>query len=350
MLATTGEFIEGDGVKLHVVRAGAGPAVILLHGFPESSRSWRRQIPVLAAAGLSVLAPDLRGYGESDKPAGRNAYRLRHLVADVAALVKASGAARAHVVGHDWGGIIAWTFAGMHPELVDRLVIMNAPHPDIYFSKLWRTRQLFRSSYVLLFRIPRVAEWLLSRNDFGVVRHMFRRLPARHATFTKEDVDAYVKALRQPGALTAALDYYRAFFSGDALARAKPSIVTAETLVIWGEQDPALGLELLDGLERVAPRVRVARLPHASHWVQNEAPDEVNRLLVGFLSGAHDSRTQSRFRRACATTRPSHGRGPARARLLDLQPVEDSRVRDYSIFRRSRPRACATTRPSGRPL
>ncbi len=258
--------------------------MILLHGFPENWRSWQHQIPALAAAGFSVLAPDLRGYNESGRPPLRSAYRLRHLVADVAALVRASGRGRAHIVGHDWGGILAWTFAGAHPELLDKLVILNAPHLRLYRETVWPpSRQTLRAWYLLLFRIPGLSEWALSARNFAAVRDMFRRMPKQPA-FADAEIDAYVLALAKPGALTAALNWYREnLASADAQQFARSAYVSTDTLVVWGEQDPALGVELLEGLERVAPRARVHRIPHASHWVQNEAPDEVNRVMIDFL-------------------------------------------------------------------
>jgi epoxide hydrolase 4 len=278
------ERIRGDGIFLHVARAGSGPPVILLHGFPENWRTWKHQIPALTAAGFAVLAPDLRGYNESDRPSQREAYHLKHLVADVAALVRATGRERAHVVGHDWGGILAWTFAGAHPELLDRLVILNAPHLDIY-RRLARgpSRQLLRSWYVLLFRIPRLSEWALSARNFHLIRDLFRRQPFKPA-FSDGETEAYIQALAKPGALTAALNWYRENAAPDAVHLARSARVDAPTLVIWGERDTSLGIELLDDLKRVAPRVRVHRITNASHWVQNEAPDEVNRVLIEFLS------------------------------------------------------------------
>ena len=278
------ERIRGDGIFLHVAQAGSGPPVILLHGFPENWRTWKHQIPALTAAGFAVLAPDLRGYNESDRPSQREAYHLKHLVADVAALVRATGRERAHVVGHDWGGILAWTFAGAHPELLDRLVILNAPHLDIY-RRLARgpSRQLLRSWYVLLFRIPRLSEWALSARNFHLIRDLFRRQPFKPA-FSDGETEAYIQALAKPGALTAALNWYRENAAPDAVHLARSARVDAPTLVIWGERDTSLGIELLDDLKRVAPRVRVHRITDASHWVQNEAPDEVNRVLIEFLS------------------------------------------------------------------
>ena len=271
-------------MQLHVAVAGEGPPVVLLHGFPENWRSWRRQFAPLVEAGFSVWAPDLRGYNLSDRPAALEAYHLRHLVADVAALVRATGRPRAHIGGHDWGGVIAWTFASQHPELVDKLVIFNAPHPDIYLQKVRRPPQMFRSWYVLFFLVPRVPEWTLSAGHFRAVRDMFARYPARREAFSTEDIDQYVRALSQPGALTAGLNYYRANLRSDALGMGRAARTGAETLVIWGELDPALGIGLLDGLDAVAPRVRVHRIPGVSHWVQNEAPDEVNRVLTEFLT------------------------------------------------------------------
>jgi pimeloyl-ACP methyl ester carboxylesterase len=277
------ERIRGDGVELHVAVAGAGPPVVLLHGFPENWTSWRHQLTPLVAAGFSVWVPDMRGYNESERPRERDAYHLRHLVADVAAVVRATGSPRAHIVGHDWGGVVAWTFAARHPELVDKLVILNAPHLDIYLDKVRRPPQMFRSWYVLLFLIPPVSEWALSAGGYRAVREMFCRSPARRGAFDEAHVRQYIAALSTPGALTAALNYYRANARPDRLAWARKAPVAAETLVIWGDRDPALGPEVLDNLQGVAPRSRVHHIADAGHWVQNEAPGEVNQLLTDFL-------------------------------------------------------------------
>jgi pimeloyl-ACP methyl ester carboxylesterase len=273
-----------EGIELHVARAGRGPPVILLHGFPENWRSWQRQIPALVRAGFSVWAPDLRGYNLSDMPPDRDAYHLDRLVADVAALVHATGEPRAHIVGHDWGGVIAWSFAAEHPEMVHRLAILNAPHLDIYREKVRRLPQLRRSGYVFFFQLPWLPERLIAANGYGAIRNIFRRGPARAGTFSREDTQGYVEAMSPPGRLTAALDYYRANFGLRMFPRQAPKPVAAPTLVIWGERDPALGIELLDGLEALVPGVQIHRIPDASHWVQNEAPGEVNRALVDFLS------------------------------------------------------------------
>lgn len=278
------EQVRGDGVDLHVARAGEGPPVVLLHGFAEDWRSWRHQIPALAAAGFSVWAPDLRGYHLSEKPRGREAYHLRHLAEDVAALVRATGQRHAHIVGHDWGGIVAWTFVGIHPELTRRLVILNAPHLRIYLRRARRPPQLFQSWYVLFFQLPWLAERALSAGNFRAVRAMFRHAPARPGAFSEEDIDGYIAALSKPGALTAALNYYRANFRGDGFRLASSSKVTAGTLVIWGEKDPALSIGVLEGLDEVASQLRIQRIADAGHWVQNEAPEEVNEALIDFLT------------------------------------------------------------------
>lgn len=278
--------IETDGLRLQTRVAGDGPPVILLHGFPENAHSWRHQIPALVAAGFSAWAPNLRGYPPSDISPVQGDYHLRPLVNDVAALVAATGHARASIVGHDWGGIIAFAFAGAFPESIDKLVIMNAPHMQIYMEKIWRSPQCLRSAYVGLFQLPLLPEWLLSARDFLAVRQMFKSFPARKEAFSEEDIAQYVDGLSRPGALKAALDYYRANMKPGAMAIARSARIQAPLQVIWGERDPALGIYLLDGLERFAPRTRIHCIPHASHWVQNEAPQEVNRVLLEFLGVA----------------------------------------------------------------
>jgi epoxide hydrolase 4 len=279
------ERTRGDGVELHVARAGEGPPVILLHGFPENWRSWKHQMPALVDAGFSVHVPDLRGYNLSEIPAGRDAYRMPHLVEDVAALVRATGQPRAHIVGHDWGGIVAWQFATAHAELTDRLVILNAPHPALYARAVRRPPQLLLSWYVFFFLLPFLPERALAASDYAAVRRIFTRRPARPGTFSEEDASAYVEGLARPGALRAALNYYRANVGRRDFGGGHRAPIGSETLVIWGERDGALSPVLLDGLERHVTRLRIHRIPDASHWVQNEAPAEVNRALVGFLAG-----------------------------------------------------------------
>jgi pimeloyl-ACP methyl ester carboxylesterase len=275
--------IRGDGLDLHVEVTGDGPPVILLHGFPESGHSWHRQVGPLAAAGFSAWVPNLRGYPPSAVSPRQADYHLRRLAADVAALVEASGHPRAHVVGHDWGGIIAWTFAGLYPALLDRLVIMNAPHMAIFSARVWNSSQALRSLYAVFFQLPLLPEAVLAASDFQLIRTMFALMPLQKGAFGPGDIQRHVDTLSRPGALKAALDYYRENMRSDGMALAASVRTDAPTLVIWGEQDPALGVFLLTGLARYAPNVRIHRISSASHWVQNEAPAAVNQALLAFL-------------------------------------------------------------------
>jgi pimeloyl-ACP methyl ester carboxylesterase len=275
-----------NGVRLHYVEAGVGPPVLLLHGFPEFWYSWRHQIATLAAAGFRAVAPDLRGYNLSDKPIGVESYRVDDLVADVADLIRHTARGRAVVVGHDWGGAVAWAVAMQHPELVERLVILNAPHPAAFVRELRTPGQLWKSWYIFFFQLPRLPEWFLRRRNFAYLERAWRRDPIRPGAFTEEDIRLYKEALARPGALSAALNYYRATFRG-GLPRRREFVqpVTAPTLLIWGERDRYLGPRLIEGLEPWVPKLRIERLPDASHWVQADCPEVVNRLLIEFLGG-----------------------------------------------------------------
>jgi len=281
-------FATVNGVRLHLVEAGSGPPVVLLHGFPEFWYAWRHQIPAVAEAGYRPIAPDLRGYNLSEKPQGVRAYELRHLVADVAELIRWTGAPSAVLVGHDWGGAIAWYVAKHHPALVHRLIILNAPHPVMMNRELGSWAQRRRSWYAFAFQIPALPELAIRALDFAILRRILRRDPVRPGAFTGDDIEAYVRALSQRGALTATINYYRAL-----RARGRPSgprwrdtTISAPTLVIWGERDRYLGLPLLDGLERLVDSLRIERIPDASHWVQADAPERVNKLILDFLGQA----------------------------------------------------------------
>jgi pimeloyl-ACP methyl ester carboxylesterase len=271
-----------NGVRLHFVEMGEGPLVLLLHGFPECWYTWRHQLPALAAAGYRAVAVDLRGYNLSGRPPGVEAYRLTELVEDVHAL----GARSAAVVGHDWGGVIAWHLAARHPEVVERLVAVNAPHPRRFAEELRRPAQLRRSWYMGFFQLRWLPEAALRRDDYAALGRVWRRQPVRPGAYSETDVAAMKAAISQPGALTAALNYYRAAARhGRSALRPAPSLVRQRTLVIWGERDAALVPELADGLERWVPDVRVARLPDASHWVAFDAPARLTELLLEFLAG-----------------------------------------------------------------
>lgn len=275
-------FARVNGIRMHYVTAGEGPLVLLLHGFPEFWRGWRRQIPALAE-GFTVVAPDLRGYNETERPSW--GYETDVLVADVVGLIEALGHERAAVVGHDWGGALAWFTAMGYPQRVERLAVLNCPHPALFAHALRANpRQRRRSWYMAFFQLPFLPEAMLSANNYAAVDQLFRGAERRPGTFSDEDLAEYKRVLSQPGALTAALNYYRS--GGRAIlgvARGEAPQIAAPTLLIWGEDDIALGKELTVGTERYAPNLSLRFVPNCSHWVQHEAAAEVNAHLLEFL-------------------------------------------------------------------
>jgi len=298
------ETARVDGVDLHYVTVdpdpaavesdtGTAPLVVLLHGFPEFWYSWRHQLDPLAAAGYRVVAPDLRGYNRSSQPAGVDSYRPAELVADVRGLVESLGYAQAAVVGHDWGGAVAWETAIREPDLVRQLGILNAPHPEAYRRALGRSpEQLLRSWYVLLFQVPWLPERLLAADDYRLVGRMVSDT-TRPDALTEADLRRYRDAMARSGSPTGPLNYYRAIVretAGRTLrslvpgSESRDATVRVPTLVIWGEQDRALSTDLLDGLGEWVPDLRIERLPTASHWVQADEPERVTELLVDFLA------------------------------------------------------------------
>lgn len=255
------------------------PPVVLLHGFPEFSYSWRHQLPALASAGFRAIAPDLRGYHRSHRPTRVTDYRIDLLVADVLDLIRRECRGRAHVAGHDWGGVVGWWLAMHHPQAVDRLVILNAPHPAAYLRELRRPAQLLRSWYVLFFQLPWLPEFVLRFYDFAALRRMFKR----EAGFAHAEIERSVDAFRDRRSLIAAINYYRAAFRErqDLLTRLRR--IEAPTLLIWGMRDRYLVPGLTEGLGPWVPNLKVERLPNATHWVQHDEPRRVNELLVSFL-------------------------------------------------------------------
>lgn len=289
------EHREGriNGVRLHWVEAGEGPLVILLHGFPEFWYSWRHQIQTLAARGFRVVAPDQRGYNRSGKPVGREAYRIEHLGDDVAGLIDRVGDGPAMVAGHDWGGLVAWSLSYRYPSLLRRLAVLNAPHPAAYRRALLRTDQLLRSWYVFFFQIPVLPERWIRRDGYGVLERMLYGDPVRSDAFDAADVEAYRQALDRPGALTAALNWYRANLGiSDLLGRgswAGGGLPEAPVLVLWGMEDRYLSPRLVEEMEGMSGGteggLRAVRLGDASHWIQADAPERVGRELEVFFSG-----------------------------------------------------------------
>ena len=262
--------------------AGTGPDVALcLHGFPESRFSWRHQLPVLAEGGWHAVAPDLRGYGGTTRPAERAAYRMERLVEDVAALFDALGARKRLLIAHDWGALIAWQFAIQRMQPLDGLVIMNVPHPAVFRTVLRRSpRQLARSWYVFFFQLPVLPELLLRARGARAIADAFRGMAVNKAAFPPDVLAHYQTNALQPGAMTAMVNYYRANFAtlGE---RAPTPMIDTPTLMIWGEQDSALGVELTEGYGPYVADFTLKRLPGVSHWVQQEAPDQVNAALLG---------------------------------------------------------------------
>ena len=275
-----------NGVRLHCVLEGKGPLVLLLHGFPQSSYAWRKQIPALAER-FRVVAPDLRGYADSDKPPRVSDYRMPVLVEDIVGLTRELGEERANVVGHDWGGAIAWATAQTHPEIVERLAVLNCPHPAPFQRALrsW-SPQLLRSWYLLFFQLPEIPEFIMLRDGAALLGRGLRNGAVHPGAFTDEDILEYRRALSVPGAATAMLNYYRAAFR-DALTRrtsAASTTIRAPTLLIWAENDFALGKELTNDMEALFSRdFRLEYVPNTSHWVMEERPELVNRLLMDFL-------------------------------------------------------------------
>src|SRR4051794_7621047 len=231
-------FVDANGLRFHVVEAGSGPLVLLLHGFPEFWYGWRSQLPALARH-FRVVAPDLRGYNLSNKPV--SGYDFETLARDVPALIRALGVERAHVVGHDWGGMLAWGAAMLHPEAVDRLAILNAPHPAAFLRELTHNpRQMLRSWYIGMIQVPWLAEWLLTAGHARGIGETLRSSASGPDTFSTADLAAYRRAMLRPGAARATLAYYRGLRSPASWGPSmQPPTVSASTLLIWGLQDAA---------------------------------------------------------------------------------------------------------------
>jgi pimeloyl-ACP methyl ester carboxylesterase len=276
--------MPGRGVTLHVARAGPdnGPLVVLLHGFPEFWYGWRHQIGPLAAAGHRVLAPDQRGYNLSEKPRGLEHYTLDALADDVVGLIDASGRRKAAIVGHDWGGIVAWWLALRHPDRVERVAVLNAPHPEFLRRNLWtRPAQLLKSWYVFAFQLPWLPEMSLGRFGGKPLAESMRRT-SRPGTFSDDDLARYRASWSQPGALTAMINWYRAALRARPATLPNPR-VRVPALIVWGAKDAFLVRPAATSALAACDQGRLEFLEEATHWVQHEEPDRVNRLLTAFL-------------------------------------------------------------------
>jgi pimeloyl-ACP methyl ester carboxylesterase len=276
--------LRTNGITLHAIVAGPadGRLVLLLHGFPEFSWGWRRQIGPLAAAGLRVVAPDLRGYNLSDKPVEVAAYALDTVAGDILGLADALGRDRFAVAGHDWGAILAWHLASRAPSRLDRVAILNGPHPATLARHILRhPLQGLRVGYIGAFQLPVLPEAMLCAADFAALRGAMRATASR-GSFTAEDLAAYRVAWSQPGALRGMLNWYRALLRHRPAP--PPGRISVPLRIIWGDRDIALDRRLVEAGLALCDRGEAFHLPEATHWVQHDAPEAVNRLLLDFLT------------------------------------------------------------------
>lgn len=282
------ETVEANGLKFHVARAGDGPLMLFLHGFPEYWGMWRPLLEHFGARGWCAAAPDLRGYNLSDKPAAVEAYRVKHLVADALALAAHYTKEKFVLVAHDWGGAVAWSVAISHPQRLSRLVMLNSPQPYVFWRELCASpAQRAASAYMTLFRLAK-AERVLSANGYARLLAWF---PDLDPDYRRELLAAW----SQPGALTGGLNYYRASplypptadDPGPLKLQRKPGdfVVRVPTLVLWGERDPALLTGCLDGLEALVPDLKLVRVPEATHWIARERTGRVIAEIETFTIG-----------------------------------------------------------------
>jgi len=283
-------MVQANGLRFRALVDGPaqGELFLLLHGFPEGAESWSKQIDALAKAGFLAVAPDMRGYGLSDAPDAVNGYAIGNLVEDVAGLMKAFGRNDAHVAGHDWGAIVAWFFASRHPAMVKTLTVLSVGHPAaIAAASREDEDQRARSSYVGLFLQEGKAEHVLAAEEYRRLKGMFAFGPNPDAV-PHDVIDHFVRSLSRPGRLTAALNYYRANLSaggGAWAALAGEVTITMPTVLVWGDEDPALGRRGAEDTARhVSGDYRLEVLHGAGHWLQFERPEEVSRSLIGAAS------------------------------------------------------------------
>lgn len=276
--------IQTNGVSLHVVQAGPkdGPLVVLVHGFPDFWYGWRRQIEFLAAAGYRVYAPDQRGYNLSEKPKDLRAYSMSTLSDDIVGLIDQSGREKAFVVAHDWGGGVAWWTAAHHAERVEKLVILNSPHPAA-ISKLIKSsmEQVRKSWYILAFQVPKLPEWIFLRRNAKVGKWALRA-SSQPGTFSESTLNKYAEAWNQPGAMTAMMNWYREGFR-HMQKMTETDRIHMPTRILWGEQDSFLSQKLADLSAEFCDEVEIVRYKNASHWLQDDEADAVNQQLAAFF-------------------------------------------------------------------
>lgn len=291
-------YVHVNNLRFHYVTAGEGPLMVMLHGFPEFWYSWRHQIPVMAER-YRVVAPDMRGYNQTEKPVGVGHYRIAALMEDVAGLITSLGEERAVLVAHDWGGGVAWPFAARYPHMVEALVILNCPPPAVLMRHLMSNRaQLRRSYYMFLFQPPLLPELAMRAGDYRMIEKALRGWAIDKSAFSDHDIRMFKEAAAKPGALTGGINYYRAalrqFLRNPRGSGGDGARVRCPTLVIWGEDDAALGKELTYDLgAEVDGHLEVKYIPSCSHWVQQERPELVNAYMLEFLSALPGLRSQA---------------------------------------------------------
>ena len=281
-MTVSAHMVDANDLRFRALVEGPadGDMVLLLHGFPEGAESWTRQMHVLAHAGFLAVAPDLRGYGMTDAPEHVDDYTLDKLVADAKALVEAFGRTSAHIAGHDWGAIVAWYFAGTHPQMTTTLTVLSVGHPGALAAARSDDDQRERSRYVGLFVLPGKAEEVLAADDYQRLRAMYRLGPNPDA-IPERVVEGFVRSMSRPGRLTAGLNYYRANLkTGSGWGMQPLGDITSPTQLLWGDQDPALGrLQADTTRDHVKGRFHLQVLEGAGHWLQFERPDEVGLAL-----------------------------------------------------------------------
>lgn len=276
-------FLKTNGINLHYVSQGSGKLILMLHGFPEFWYSWRYQITEFAPD-YHAVAVDLRGYNDSDKPQGLAAYQMSELLADVKGVINSLGYEDCILVAHDWGGAIAWNFAYQYPSMVEKLIIMNFPHPAKFVAGLKTWQQLQKSWYIFWFQLPFLPELIFQANNCQVIASAFKDMAIDKSAFKPEDLAAFRDAAAKPGALTAIINYYRANFKIPPNNLAKDwGVLDIPTLMIWGEKDTALGKELTYGTDDYVKNLQLKYIPDCGHWVQQEQPTLVNKYMRDFL-------------------------------------------------------------------
>ena len=285
--AITTTFVQANGLTFEVDQCGSGPKfALLLHGFPESKFSWRYQMPLLAELGYTVWAPNMRGYGKSSKPSNVADYHIDNLVADAAALIDAAGAKQTLLMAHDWGAVIAWNFAIRKARPLERLVIMNVPHPACMARELRTWAQRKKSWYIFFFQLPWLPERMLGARGAQAIGRAFSDMAVDKSRFPAAVTDEYRRNALEPGALKAMVNYYRAGVrAGEKAMNPAPGLIDTPTLMIWGEEDTALSKATTFGTEQYVKDLTLRYLPGVSHWVQQEAPEKVNAMIAAWLKG-----------------------------------------------------------------